>query len=244
MSEANPYLIDRLLAVQDEVLKAHAQLDPKAPGHVADLRQVLIQHFLQPLFSAHRRFTSGRITDATGVLTEQLELIVEDGYMPSFPLHDGTHRLVLAEAVALVIEVADQPGEGDARLREVFSHIRQLSRNINPTIKYQGAPSERVPVMAVFFQGPEELEDLQRWWMDIPEAERPDAVCVVFRLLFGFWAGSRWCAGLVLGVFDDQPHAHAAQFFRPRPGRLRRSVIIRWPGWTVGPTQPGSTSPS
>jgi hypothetical protein len=87
--------------------------------------------------------------------------------------------LVLAEAVALVIEVADQPGEDDESLREVCSHIKQLSRDIKPTIKYQGAPSDRVPVMSVFFQGPEELEDLRRWWMAIPETERPDAVCVL-----------------------------------------------------------------
>ena len=179
MNEANPYIIDRLLAVQDQVLTAYAQIDPKAPEHVTELRQLLIEHFLRPLFSAHRRFTAGRITDATGVLTEQLDLIMEHGFMPSFPLHDGTSRLVLAEAVALVIEVADRPGEGDESLREVCSHIKQLSRDIKPTIKYQGAPSDRVPVMVVFFQGPDELEDLQRWWMAIPEAERPDAVCVL-----------------------------------------------------------------
>ncbi len=179
MTEANPYLIDRLLAVQDQVLAAYAQLDPHAAGHVTELRQVLIEQFLRPLFSAHRRFTAGRITDATGVLTEQLDLIIEHGFMPSFPLYDGASRLVLAEAVALVIEVADQPGEDDESLREVCSHIKQLSRDIKPTIKYQGAPSDRVPVMAVFFQGPEELEDLQRWWMAIPETERPDAVCVL-----------------------------------------------------------------
>ena len=179
MTEANPYLIDRLLAVQDQVLAAYAQLDRKAPEHATDLRQVLIEQFLRPLFSAHRRFTAGRITDATGVLTEQLDLIIEHGFMPSFPLHDGASRLVLAEAVALVMEVADQPGEGDASLREVCSHIKQLSRDIKPTIKFQSAPSDRVPVMAVFFQGPDELEDLQRWWMAIPEAEGPDAVCVL-----------------------------------------------------------------
>ena len=179
MTEANPYLIDRLLAVQDQVLNAYAQLDPKAPGHVADMRRVLIEQFLRPLFSAHRRFTSGRITDATGVLTEQLNLIIEHGFMPSFPLDDGTSRLVLAEAVALVMEVADQPGDDDAGLRELCSHIKQLRRDIKPTIKYQGAPSDRVPVMVVFFQGPDELEDLQRWWMAIPESERPDAVCVL-----------------------------------------------------------------
>ena len=179
MTEANPYIIDRLLAVQDQVLTAYAQLDPKAPEHVNELRQVLIEQFLRPLFSAHRRFTAGRITDATGVLTEQLDLIMEHGFMPSFPLHDGASRLVLAEAVALVIEVADRPGEDDAYLREVFSHIRQLNRQIKPAIKYQGAPSDRVPVMVVFFQGPDELEDLQRWWLAIPETERPDAVCVL-----------------------------------------------------------------
>ena len=179
MTEANPYLIDRLLAVQNQVLAAYAQLDPKAPEHAMDLRQVLIEQFLRPLFSAHRRFTSGRITDAMGVLTEQIDLIIEHGFMPSFPLHDGTSRLVLAEAVALVMEVADQPGDDDAGLRELCSHIKQLRRDIKPTIKYQGAPSDRVPVMVVFFQGPDELEDLQRWWMAIPESERPDAVCVL-----------------------------------------------------------------
>lgn len=179
MTQANPYIIDRLLAVQDQILNAYVKLDAKEPTHVSALRQLLIEQFLRPLFSAHRRFTSGRITDATGVLTEQLDLIVEHGFMPSFPLHDGTSRLVLAEAAALVIEVADQPGPDDGYLREVCSHIKQLRRDIKPTVKHQGAPSDRVPVMVVFFQGPEEVEELQRWWMAIPEAERPDAVCVL-----------------------------------------------------------------
>lgn len=179
MTQANPYIIDRLLAVQDQILNAYVKLDAKEPTHVSALRQLLVEQFLRPLFSAHRRFTSGRITDATGVLTEQLDLIVEHGFMPSFPLHDGTSRLVLAEAAALVIEVADQPGPDDGYLREVCSHIKQLRRDIKPTVKHQGAPSDRVPVMVVFFQGPEEVEDLQRWWMAIPEAERPDAVCVL-----------------------------------------------------------------
>ena len=179
MSEANPYIIDRLLAVQDQVLNAYAQLDPKDPAHATALRNLLVEQFLRPLFSAHRRFTAGRITDANGVLTEHLGLIVEHGFMPSFPLHDGKSRLVLAEAVALVIEVADQPGPDDGYLREVCSHIRQLTRDIKPTVKYQGAPSDRVPLMVVFVQGPETLEDLQQWWMGIPEAERPHAVCVL-----------------------------------------------------------------
>ena len=179
MSEANPFIIDRLLAVQDQVLNAYAQLDPKDPAHATALRNLLVEQFLRPLFSAHRRFTAGRITDANGVLTEQLDLIVEHGFMPSFPLHDGKSRLVLAEAVALVIEVADQPGPDDGYLREVCSHIRQLTRDIKPTVKYQGAPSDRVPLMVVFVQGPETLEDLQQWWMGIPEAERPHAVCVL-----------------------------------------------------------------
>jgi hypothetical protein len=197
MTEANPYIIDRLLAVQDQVLGAYAKLDRKDPGHVTDLRLVLIEQFLQPLFSAHRRFTAGRITDAAGVLTEQLDLIIEHGFMPSFPLHDGASRLVLAEAVALVIEVADQPGNEDASLREVFSHIRQLSRNIKPTVQFQGAPSERVPVMAVFFQGPDDLEDLKRWWLAIPETERPDAVCVMSSGCFlGFGLESDGALGL------------------------------------------------
>ena len=179
MSEANPYIIDRLLAVQDQALNAYAQLDPKDPAHATALRNLLVEQFLRPLFSAHRRFTAGRITDANGVLTEQLDLIVEHGFMPSFPLHDGKSRLVLAEAVALVIEVADQPGPDDGYLREVCSHIRQLTRDIKPTVKYQGAPSDRVPLMVVFVQGPETLEDLQQWWRAIPEAERPHAVCVL-----------------------------------------------------------------
>jgi hypothetical protein len=79
----------------------------------------------------------------------------------------------------------------------VFSHIRQLSRNIKPTVQFQGAPSERVPVMAVFFQGPDDLEDLQRWWLAIPETERPDAVCVMSSGCFlGFGLESDGALGL------------------------------------------------
>jgi len=177
--EANPYLIDRLLAVQEQTLAAHAQLQPDAPDHKQALSQLVVTHFLKPLFSAHRRFTAGRITDTHGVLTEQFEVIVEHGFMPSFPLPDGQTRLVLAEAVALVIEVVDQIGQGDAELREKAAHIQQLQRDVKPTIRFQSAPSQHVPLMVMAFNGPSELQDLQRWWLGLPKDERPDAVCVL-----------------------------------------------------------------
>ena len=177
--EANPYLIDRLLAVQDQTLDAYALLNPSAPDREKALADLVVSQFLRPLFSAHRRYTTGRITDAKGVLTEQLDVIVEHGFMPSFPLPDGHSRLVLAEAVALVIEVVDHIGRDDTLLRQKASHIKQLSRDINPTIKYKSAPSEHVPLLVVAFNGPTEIEDLSRWWMAMPQAERPDAVCVL-----------------------------------------------------------------
>jgi hypothetical protein len=177
--EANPYLIDRLLAVQEQTLAAHAQLQPGTPDRPQALSQLVVMHFLKPLFSAHRRFTAGRITDTQGVLTEHLDVIVEHGFMPSFPLPDGQSRLVLAEAVALVIEVVDHIGRDDTELREKASHIQQLQRDIKPAIKFQSAPSQHVPLMVMAFNGPSELQDLHRWWSGLPAHERPDAVCVL-----------------------------------------------------------------
>ncbi|NBS09252.1 MAG: hypothetical protein EBT49_07465 [Betaproteobacteria bacterium] len=197
--DANPYLIDRLLAVQEQTLDAHARLNPSAPDHEQSLSKVVVANFLQPLFSAHRRFTPGRITDAEGVLTEQLDLIVEHGFMPSFPLPDGQSRLVLAEAVALVIEVVDHIGRDDAALREKTSHLRQLRRDIKPAIKYKSAPSERVPMLLVAFNGPTEIEDLAHWWTAIPEQERPDAVCV---LSSGCFLGFGMEADGALGLYS------------------------------------------
>jgi len=197
--DVNPYLIDRLLSVQDQTLAAYAQLDPSLPDRPQALSQLVVNHFFRPLFSAHRRFTTGRITDTQGVLTEQFDVIVEHGFMPSFPLEHGQTRLVLAEAVALVIEVVEQIGQDDRELRMKASHIKHLQRGIRPTIKYQSAPSEHVPMMVMAFNGPTELLVLERWWADLPEDERPDAVCV---LSSGCFLGFGMEADGALGLFS------------------------------------------
>jgi hypothetical protein len=197
--EVNPYLIDRLLAVQDQTLAAYAQVQPFAADNPQALSQLVVTHFLKPLFSGHRRFTAGRVTDAQGVLTEHFDVIVEHGFMPSFPLPDGQNRLVLAEAVALVIEVVDHIGRDDTELREKASHIKQLQRDIKPTIKFQSAPSEHVPMMVMAFNGPTELHELERWWADMPEDERPDAVCV---LSSGCFLGFGMEADGALGLYS------------------------------------------
>ena len=68
-------------------------------------RETFLREFLQQLFPSHRRFSTGAITDSTGNITGQVDIAVEYGFVPSFPMPSTTERLLLAESVALVIEV-------------------------------------------------------------------------------------------------------------------------------------------
>ena len=72
---------------------------------VGSERETFLRKFLQKVFPTHRRFATGAITDSQGAISGQVDIAVEYPFAPSFPMPSTDERLLLAESVAIVIEV-------------------------------------------------------------------------------------------------------------------------------------------
>ena len=68
-------------------------------------RENFSRDYLQQIFPAHRRFATGAVTDSIGNISGQVDIAIEYGHLPSFPMPKTNQRLILAESVAFVIEV-------------------------------------------------------------------------------------------------------------------------------------------
>src|SRR5512147_3161769 len=100
MNGANPHIVQRLSAIQQSLL-AQRLAGQGLPAAVAgNERETFLREFLQKLFPAHRRFATGAITDSEGRLSGQVDIAIEYGFVPSFPMPGTDERLLLAESVA------------------------------------------------------------------------------------------------------------------------------------------------
>jgi len=143
-------------------------------------RETFLREFLQKVFPGHRRFATGVITDPAGNLSGQVDIAIEYGFIPSFPMPVADERLLLAESVALVIEVKSdlirQWGEVEATTRRV----RALRRDMGVAMHFGDAPlPDRIPVAAVGYTGHKTIDGVDERLRTTPEDSRPDAALVI-----------------------------------------------------------------
>lgn len=139
-----------------------------------------------------------------GIRSGQVDIAIEFGFVPSFPMPGTEERLLLAESVACVVEVkSNLIGQWD-QVRETTRRVRELRRHLNPIMMMGGAPSEYIPSIAVGYTGHNAVEALQNRLDETPEAERPDAALVIQSgsfVAFGMTAtGAFGLYGLCLGI--------------------------------------------
>jgi hypothetical protein len=175
----NSHLIQRLTAIQQSMLAQHAAGQGLPNAMIGDERETFLREFLQKVFPAHRRFSSGAITDSEGRITGQIDIAIEFGLVPSFPTPAADQRLLLAESVALVLEVKSNLVAQWDQACDTIERVKILRRNMNPILQIGPAPSAFIPTIAVGYQGHATLDGLRQRLLDTPEERRPDGALVI-----------------------------------------------------------------
>ena len=179
MSQNNPHLIQRLTAIQSALMAQHAGGQGLATAQAGSERETFLREFLQKVFPAHRRFSTGTITDSSGERSGQVDVAIEYGFVPSFPMPSTDERLLLAESVALVIEVKSDLSAQWPEVRSTTESVRRLKPQLNPVMFFGQGPPDRIPIVAVGYRGHKTVSSLRNRLDTTPAEERPDAALVI-----------------------------------------------------------------
>lgn len=180
MSTPNPHLLQRLTAIQQSLMAQRAGAIGLPSAVAGNERETFLRDFLQKVFPAHRRFTSGVITDAEGNLSGQVDIAVEYGFSPSFPMPGTEDRLLLAESIALVIEVKSDLASQWSEVQKTTEKVKVLKRVLEGfTIVGGDPPPSSIPVIAVGYKGHSTIQGLSKRLESTPLECRPDGALVI-----------------------------------------------------------------
>jgi hypothetical protein len=186
----NPYLLQRFNAIQEALMAQHEAGKGLPNATAGSERETFLREFLQQIFPSHRRFATGAITDSAGAITGQVDIAVEYGVMPSFPMPATKERLLLAESVALVIEVKSDLSAQWEQACETASRVKALQRHLNPIMTFGDGPPASIPCIVVGYTGHSTIEGLAKRLAATPETQRPDAALVIQSGCFSGFGGS------------------------------------------------------
>jgi hypothetical protein len=175
----NPHLATRLKAIQETLMAQHRGGRGLPNAVIGGERETFLREFLQKVFPAHRRFATGAITDSEHRISGQVDIAIEYGFIPSFPMPGSEERLLLAESVALVLEVKSDLSGQWGQVAETVRRIKPLRRSLNPIMTFGNLPPSSIPCVAIAYTGHTTLEGLKNRIATTPEAERPDAALVI-----------------------------------------------------------------
>jgi hypothetical protein len=180
-------LRDRLAGIRQILIAHHAagSLLPNASKGAE--REALIREFLEKVFPFPYRFGSGAVIDSAGLVSGQLDVVVEWPFCASLPTLGGSERLYLAESVAFVVEVKSdlmaqwpQVEASVAKLRPVMRRWRShLTVDPELGISTNPASQSRIPCAVVGFSGYETSGALAQRLKNTPEDKRPDVALVL-----------------------------------------------------------------
>lgn len=229
MPGPNPHVLQRLTAIQQSLM---AQRDGAVglPSAVAGPeREVFLRAYLQTVFPAHRRFSTGVITDVEGRISGQVDIAVEFGFSPSFPMPVTDQRLLLAESVALVIEVKSDLTRQWKEVVATTREVKKLKRELNAVI-FGAGPPNYIPTLAVGYRGHSTVDGLVGRLDSTPEDSRPDGALVIESGCFaGFGMTAHGPAGLyALALAIDAVLRQLLLMVR-RPIRLNLSQLSAKP---------------
>ena len=100
---------------------------------VGDERELVLHGLLREALPPIYRFGQGAITDPTGRLTGQVDLVMGLPFGPSLPLPVGSHRLYLAKSVAAVVEIKSDLSSQWDKVEQPVGMVRKLTRDLRQT---------------------------------------------------------------------------------------------------------------
>ncbi len=128
----NPFIIQRMDGMLHSLRAAHAGSKSMSSASKGAGRSDFIKNFLaEAIPPAYRIKSSADITDSHGTKSGEVDIVLENGFAPSFPMiGSDTARLHLAEGVGLAIEVkSDLCNQWDQAL-QTAARIKSLRREI------------------------------------------------------------------------------------------------------------------
>lgn len=211
----NALLLQRLDGIRQILMAHHAAGNPLPSAARGDEREVVVREFLAKVFPSAFRFGTGAVTDSTGSISGQLDVVVEWPFFPSFPTPGGTERLYLAESVAFIVEVksnlAAQWNQIQASVEKLRPIVRQWKGHLavgDNGLEHHAATGSRIPYIAVGFEGFKSRKALRERLESTPENARPDCALVIES---GAYAGPQYrTQGIgspgLLGLCIDMSH--------------------------------------
>ena len=161
----NQHILDRLSGVQPYLMAAYESGKSLSRNNKGFERELFLNNFLQEILPPLYRVGSGEITDRNGIISGQLDTVVEYPYLPSFPLLNiDKPRLYLADSVAVVLEIKSDMTRQWPEIIETSNKLKALNRATDfhktaSTIGFSNSsppPStsrEKIPLIAIGFKG-------------------------------------------------------------------------------------------
>jgi hypothetical protein len=155
-----------ILALVDTLLSGYEH-SKKYPNPVLGAeRELIVENLLKKVLPKNTRFGSGVITDFTGQVTGQVDIVLECQQSISLPITNGTQRLYFADTVGAAIEVKSdlnkQRGDAFKQSHNIRKLIRTKPEKGSLKKQYNG-----IPAFIVAFQGPKNQKTFNKWIRDI-----------------------------------------------------------------------------
>jgi len=210
-------LKQRLEAIQ-KIAQAHYEAGiAMSNSTIGSEREVFVRELLSKILPNAYRFSSGDIIDSTGQTAGQVDLVLEFPYEPTFPSPVGDQRLILAESAICAFEIKStyyqQWDQLIEKVRRVNSLTRQLdwdmiqSERDGQTILIENLDVEhRIPIIGVFYKGPENIQTLVDRINSLPDTDRPTALLTLDKGFFIYGATQLSGAEGLLGMIALLSH--------------------------------------
>ena len=127
----NPYILQRLKGLLSTINSNYESTIKSTSTGKGAGRANFVQLFLKETMPSNLRIsTSGEITDDLGNLTGELDIVIENGALPSWPLiGTDTTRLFIPESVAAVIEVKSDLSNQWDQVIQTHSKVNNIKRD-------------------------------------------------------------------------------------------------------------------
>ncbi|MBD1926412.1 hypothetical protein H6F74_09140 [Trichocoleus sp. FACHB-90] len=173
----NQNLFERLEGIQAILKARHKAGKGSSSATKGNDREYFINKFLAEVFPPQFRFGHGDITDLSGKISGQVDIVVEYPFFPSLPMSQGSSRLYLAEGVAAVIEVK-------SNLKSQWNQVKKTSDKLVGLKRSFGCNEITTPRwIPLFVVGYEGWQDEQKLKEKI-EDRKVDGILVINPGLF------------------------------------------------------------
>jgi hypothetical protein len=199
----NEALRQRMTGIQHGLMATYEASLPLPNAAKGSEREAFLRDYLEKLYPASNRFSSGAITDSSGHLSGQVDIAVEQPFCPSFPSTLGDERLLLAESVAAVIEVKSDVQSQWSQACNTVQKVKSLQRQYGASIGFGSISLDKIPCAVVGYKGFGTGAALDEKLKGTAESSRPDAVLTIESGVFigGGISATGWMGLYCLCIF-------------------------------------------